>query len=531
MALAPTARRALRRLKPWSPLVVLAVCVVAYSAFGPERPKAPRGFTVLMDGAPKSLDPRFATGDFSVKLSKLVFSGLVSIDNPSGAPELDLAASIEQTTPTTLDIALRPDATWHDGAPVTAHDVAFTLDSLADPDVSSPFAGLRKRIASITVHDDRRLTIALNAPHAPFLSDLTMGIVPRHRMDAKGRFPDDVLVGSGPFQFEARHGDAWVALKRFDRYHGGAPELERVIFRVLPDDNARLLAMIGGSGQLMQNAVTPLLLPAVQGDRSLVIESSPSIKYTYLGFNTTHPILKHKRVRQAIAHGIDREAIIRYKFSGLARLSTGLLPPHHWAYSDDVPTYTHDPARARELLDAAGFPDPDGDGPEPRFELVYKTTTNQFRRAVAELIKAQLAEVGIRLRIQAYEWGTFFHDIKSRNFELCSLQWVSVTEPDLYTWIFHSKSIPTADNRSAGANRGAYSNPALDALLDQGRVETDPDKRRAIYHRVQALVADELPYVSLWHEDNILVRQDSVRDYQIVPNARFWGLAKTRWTP
>jgi peptide/nickel transport system substrate-binding protein len=122
--------------------------------------------------------------------------------------------------------------------------------------------------------------------------------------------------------------------------------------------------------------------------------------------------------------------------------------------------------------------------------------------------------------VQAFEWGTFFGDIKSRNFELCSLQWPSVTEPDLYAWIFHSRAIPSAENRSAGANRGAYRNQEVDALLDEGRAEPDRDKRRAIYARVQEVLAWDLPYISLWHEDNLLVRQRRLQGYRMVPNAR-----------
>ncbi|MEO1267208.1 MAG: ABC transporter substrate-binding protein, partial [Myxococcota bacterium] len=372
--------------------------------------------------------------------------------------------------------------------------------------------------------------IHLTAPHAPFLHDLAIGIVPKHCMTDQGLFPEGVLIGSGPFRFERRKGDAWVSLVAFEDHHNGPPSLNRVVFRTIRDDNARLLAMMGGSGQLLQNAVAPLLLPALQGDTNLVIESSPSFKYTYLGFNVTHPILSDVRVRQAIALGIDRDAIIDHKFSGLARPATGLLAPSHWAYTADVATWSHDPARARKLLDQAGYPDPDGpDGPQPRFEIVYKTTTNQFRRSIAQLIASQLADIGIAVKVQAYEWGTFFGDVKSGNFDLCSLQWPSVIEPDLYSWIFHSRSIPTADNRSSGANRGGYRNPTLDRLLDQARTEMDREARARLYHRVQAIVAEELPYISLWHEDNIVVRQHTVQHYQPVPNARFSGLTTTQW--
>lgn len=485
----------------------------------------PEGLTVLLDGAPKGLDPRFATSDFSVKLSRLLFSSLVTIDNDNGEPELDLAQSLEHPDPLTYTFTLR-QATWHDGQPVTSEDVRFTLMELGRESIASPYAGLSRRIARFQIHDARRFTLTLTEPHAPFLGNLTLGIVPAHAANEQGLLDEARLIGSGPYRLGRRQGDRWISLEPFPDYYGGEPTSGRLVFRTIPDDNTRLLTMMSGSGHMVQNATAPLLLPVLKDDPDLVVETAPSFKYTYLAFNMEHPVLKDRRVRQAIALGIDREEIIEHKFRGSATLATGMLSPRHWAYHDEVPTWGHDPARARALLDEAGYPDPDGDGPQMRFWVTYKTTTNKFRRAIAELLALQLARVGIGVKVQAFEWGTFFGDIKSRNFEICSLQWPSVTEPDLYAWIFHSRAIPTAENRAAGANRGAYRNPALDALLDQGRAEPDREQRRALYAQVQEILAWDLPYVSLWHEDNLLVRQRRLQGYQMVPNARLRHLTQ-----
>lgn len=516
-------------LRLLSVAVVVLALLGAWATWRATRPAPPHGLTVLLDGAPKDLDPRFATSDFSVKLSRLIFSGLVTIDNASGQPELDLATDITIVTPTHYRITLRKDASWHDGEPVDAQDVRYTLTQLGADAVRSPFAGLSRRIERVEIHDPHQLSIFLKAPHAPFIADLAIGIVPHHLLHDRGLFKDGQVIGAGPFKLVERHGDSWVALAAFDSHHHGRPPLDHVVFRVMPDDNTRLLALMGGSGQIAQNAVSPLMLPVVQRDNSLVVETAPSFKYTYLGLNLAREPLSDLRVRQAIALAIDRDEIIDAKFGGAARKATGLLSPVHWAYNAEVRVWERDLARARQLLDEAGYPDPDGDGPLPRLELSYKTTTNKFRRAIAEVFATQLAEVGIKLKVQAFEWGTFFGDVKSGNFDLCSLQWPSVIEPDLYSWIFHSRSIPTPENRSAGANRGRYVNARVDELLDAGRAEMDRDKRRAIYAEVQAILAEELPYISLWHEDNILVRGESVQDYTMVPNARFQGLTKTRW--
>ncbi|MFW5967770.1 MAG: ABC transporter substrate-binding protein, partial [Persicimonas sp.] len=192
----------------------------------------------------------------------------------------------------------------------------------------------------------------------------------------------------------------------------------------------------------------------------------------------------------------------------------------------DVERYDYDPQRARELLDEAGFPEPDDGG--PRFEIEFKVSASSFRRSLAQLIGHQLERVGIEVTVRSYEWGTFYDDIQGRNFEMATMQWPSVLEPSLYTWIFHSKNIPSADNRSRGANRGAYENEELDELLDAGETETDRAKRKEIYGRVQQILARDLPYVSLWHEDNIVITAGEVEGYYATPNARFEGLTSAR---
>ncbi|AWV89601.1 ABC transporter substrate-binding protein [Bradymonas sediminis] len=484
-------------------------------------------FIVLLDSSPKGLDPRFATSDASAKLVGLLHAGLLSSDTNSGEPKLDLAASVEQPSPVRYEVTLRDDIYFHDGEPLTTADVEYTYMELGSKLVNSPYAGTTKRIKSFEVIDERRLIITLKDPFAAFLNDLTMGIVPKHQCGGHPSCPGKV-IGAGPFKFVSNEADKAYLLESFDKYHDGQPALDRVLFKIVEDDNTRLLAMLGKSADLVQNAVAPLMLPVLEDAERLSVKTAPSFKYTYVAFNLEHPILKNPKVRQAIAHGIDREAIIEYKFRGLARLSTGMLSPGHWAYEGDVATYDFDVERAKKLLDEAGYPDPDGDGPLPRFKLEFKVSANKFRKSLVQLMAHQLARIGIDVTVRSYEWGTFYSDIKSRNFELTTMQWPSVLDPGLYTWIFHSKNIPSPENRSAGANRGAYSNPRVDALLERGEHETDVEKRKAIYHEVQQILAEDLPYISLWHEDNIAVTSVGTQGYFMTPNARFEGLKKTR---
>ncbi len=482
-------------------------------------------FVVLMDASPHGLDPRFATTDASAKLVALMHEGLISTDTEDGTMEYRLARSVEQTSPTTYEIELRDNAFFHDGEPVTARDVEYTFMTLDE--VGSPLAGLNERIKTFEIIDDHRFVLELEKPHAPFENDLGMGIVPRHICEGHSSCPGEP-VGAGPFRFAERNGELYFAFEAFEDHFEGPPTIERLVFRVIRDDNARMLALLGQTADLVQNAVPPLMLPVVEEAEGFDMETAPSFGYTYLAFNLEHPKLSDQKVRQAIAYAIDRDQIIEYKYRGTARPSTGLLVPEHWAYEPDVRTYGYDPDRARELLDEAGYTSVDG---EPRMRLEFKVSANNFRRSLAQLMAQQLAEVGIEVRVRAFEWGTFFDDIRSRNFEMTTLQWPSVQEPDLFRWIFHSENIPTADARAAGANRGAYRNDRVDELLDQGRVETDQEKRRAIYGEVQQILAEELPYISLWHPDNVAVLREGTQGYYTTPNARYDALRVVRPAP
>lgn len=500
-------------------LLLIATLSILVGSCSRENP-AEGAFVVLLDAAPKGLDPRFATNDSSAKIVGLLHAGLLSTDTATGAPELRLAKSIDEVSPTLYRVELRSDAVFHNGDPVESEDVRYTYMEMGSELVKSPFAGMSKKIKEFRILGKKSFEIELNEPDAPFYSDLGLGIVNSRICAGHSECPGDP-IGAGPFKFVAQYGDD-VLLEKFD-----GPKIERLFFKTIKDDNTRLLALLGDAADLVQNAVQPVMLPVVQDAERLEVISAPSFKYTYLAFNLEDQHLKHLKVRQAIALGIDRKSIITYKYRDTARLSTGVLAPNHWAYHGDVETFDFNPERARQLLDEAGFEDPDGDGPLPRFEIEFKVSANKFRVSLAELIAHQLADIGISVKVRSYEWGTFYDDIRSRNFQLTTMQWPSVLEPSILRWIFHSENIPTAENRSAGANRGAYRNPRVDELLDEGNRETKRDKRRQIYAEVQEHLARDLPYVSLWHEDNIAVLKKGTRDYFVTPNARFEGLKVT----
>jgi peptide/nickel transport system substrate-binding protein len=511
--------RALIRL----PALLAAACLVA----GCNPARVPKDeLVVLIEAPPNTLDPHYAISSYDFKMSRLVYAALVSADTPTLELEMVLAESIVPQGGNDWLVTLR-DAQFSDGRPVTADDVAYNFERIRDPKSGGAAARLRKSLAEaglgqVEVLDAKRLVLHGSKPDATLVADLNFGIVAR---PPRGQPEPANPIGAGPFVLRERRGEEYL-FDRNQHYFAGAPKEKKLVVKTIRDDNSRLLALVGGSGDLTQNTISPLLLDAVAAQPRLKVETGRSSVYSYLGVNCDDPILKDVRVRRAIAYAIDREELVHAKLRDRGLLATGMLPTFHWAYRGDVPTYEHDKERAKKLLDEAGYPDPDGNGPKPRFTLVYRTSNNRFRVAIAQVIARMLGEVGIEVDLRVNEFATFFADVKKGNFQLFSMQIPEIAEPDLYTQFYSSKRIPTRDNLDAGGNRQRYSNPQLDQLLDEGRGTLDREERKKIYGQIQFILARDLPAIPLWHEDNVAAMRKEVNGYVVVPTAQLTSLPK-----
>jgi peptide/nickel transport system substrate-binding protein len=507
--------------------IVLLSSLAAVAGCHGEAARRPGDVVVLVESAPESLDRRFTLSVAAQRVASLVTPGLIRIGD-GGEPVPDLAESFEAVDPATWRFVLRPGLTFHDGSPVTPHDVAATLESLKDPALGSPLAPKLEKIRSATAIDDRTVDVHLTEPFSPAILELNMGILPARlvgpaALDELARRP----IGAGPFRFVERPDEERVVLAPFAAWHAGAPLVQRVTFRVVRDETTRVLALLHGDADLVQNAISPVMLRRLEAEGDLTVERRPGAAFAYMGFNVRHPVLADARVRRAFALALDREAIARHKFHGVARPTPSMLPAGHWA-RHDVGDLPHDPGRARALLDEAGWPDPDGDGPVPRFTVTYKTSTDRFRKSVALALASQLREVGIGVELQSYEWATFFDDVKRGRFEIMTLIWTPVVEPHLMHWAFATASIPSEGNGWRGGNRGGYANAELDRLLDAAARETDRGVRRELYARVQEILARDLPYVFLWHEDTVAVASTRLVDYEPSPFGDYRGLERAR---
>jgi peptide/nickel transport system substrate-binding protein len=475
----------------------------------------PGTLTVALETTPRTLDPRLATDASSVHTLDLILDALYRIDR-SGRPVPALAARGRYTSPTTFRVELRTDVYFQDGAPLRPDDVVASFRSVLAPETGSPLRQELEAIDDVRAEGERAVVFELERPFAPLVYKLAaLSILPERL--ASSPDPVEKPIGTGPYRLVRFVRGERVELEAHPRYRDEPPRTERVSLEVVPNAATRLLELLKGSVHLAVNALPPNLVGSLERREGIRIAYGPGSSTTYLGFNLEHDALSDRRVRRAIAHALDRAAIIRALLAGHARPAAALLPPRHWARPALGPGPVHDPALARKLLDEAGFRET-GDG--PRLRLSYKTSTDRLRRQIGEVIASQLADVGIEIEPRSLEWGTFYSDVKAGNFHTYTLKWVGLFDPDIFFYLFHSSSIPPA-----GANRGRFRDAEVDRWIEESRLELDPRRRREFYGRIERALADALPYVFLWHEDDIAAMSARLEGFVLEPGGGLRGVA------
>jgi peptide/nickel transport system substrate-binding protein len=349
-------------------------------------------------------------------------------------------------------------------------------------------------------------------------------IVPADAGDSLRSHP----IGSGPYRFVRYAADDTLVLEAFDKYWEGPPSNAGIVMKVVPDDTMRGLELRKGATDLVVNDLPPDIVHQLEKSDQFAIERSPGLDFFYLGFNFRDPMLADVRVRHAIGYATNREAIIKYLRRGLGRPATGLVPDIAWAFEPDVFRFEFDPDRARRLLDEAGYPDQDGDGPLARLTLSLKISTNEETRLQATAIQHDLRSVGIDLDVRAHEFATFFADVIRGNFQMFALQWVggAMIDPDMLRRVFHSSEVPPA-----GFNRGYYRNPQVDRLLELATTSVAEVDRKRYYGAAQRLITADAPYIPIWNKTNVIVAQKRLSGLHLNPVSDFNALRDVRVNP
>jgi peptide/nickel transport system substrate-binding protein len=509
--------KALLRSSAWS------LAIISLGLSGCRRADAHRQSGMIqvdIETSPQSTDPRFATDIYSSRVNELVFDSLVRVDS-HGQFVGHLAESFERRGDQQIVFHMRRGIHFSDGREVTARDVKFTFDSILDPANASPKRGALRHIKSVEAPDDYTVVMTTDGRYAPALESARQEIV-QAGTPPPAKSGSIAPLGAGPFRMISFHRDESVVLDR-NPFHSALPQSPRtILFKVVPDPTVRALELTEGVCDFSENNIQPEVLPYLAAQQNLRIIKSAGTSYRYLAFNFSDPRLRDIRVRRAIAYAIDRNAIVGSLMLGTARVASGLLSPGNWAYEPNVTTYPYDLSKSRELLEEAGYAA--GPGGMRNLRFVYKTTPEQLRFATA--LQAMLRQAGIELDIRTNEFATFYSDVQRGNFDLMSLQWVGFTEPNQYYATFDSNMMPPR-----GYNRGHYSNPDMDRLLEEGQTTFDITARRKIYARVQEIAADDLPYVSLWWDDIVVVMNRDLSGFEPTPSGSLASLATIRIAP
>ncbi len=480
-----------------------------------QKPADPNTVTVAIESSPTNLDPRIGVDAQSERIDELIFDSLVKKDAHFNL-QPDLATSWDTPNPLTYIFHLRTGVKFQNGQPFTARDVKWTLDSMRDHSILTSKYQAYRNVATIDAPDSHTIVIHMKQPDAALLwslSDGALGIVPY----GSGRDFQQSPIGTGPFRFVSQELDKEVVLERNPLSWQSVPKIARLRFEVIPDQMTRALALRKGSADIASNALSPDMIWSMRNDKNLSVADSPGTMVQYLTFNLRDPYLRDARVRQAIAYAVNRPLIIATLLRGMARPADSLLPPSHWAYTEDGAYYDYNPQRAKQLLDDAGFKaGPDG----IRFHLTMKTSNDGGARELAMTLQQQLRAVGIALDVRSFEFATFYSDISHGSFGMYSLRWIGGNEdPDIFHYAFASASIPPH-----GANRGDYSNAQVDQLLLAAASESDQAKRRVLYVQVQQILAKEMPTLPLWFVDSVVIYNRRISGVEAPQSGNFYFL-------
>jgi len=435
-------------------------------------------------------------------------------------------------SPDSLEITvhLRDDIRWHDGVPTTASDVKYTFDVMKNPKLGYPdIAGL-KEVESIEVLDETTVRFRFTRPSLNQLTYLRRLILPKHRLEStpidqmklapQGREP----VGNGPFRFVRWTRDQEIVFEANPDFPDGRPHLDRVVFRVIPDQTAIETAFKSGEIDVVERLRLSEVAPLRQDPRFNVF-TYPQRGYQFISWNMRDPLFRESATRMAMTLAIDRQRIVDALAFGEGKVAAHPIMSLSPFYARDIEPYPYDPERAKALLAQSGWKDTNGDGILDRdgkkFEFTLVTNIgNQMREDALVMIQDDLRKVGVSVKPQVLEWTVFMGRVKEKDFQACHMGWQTdfIVNPfDL----FHSKAIEGIYNLSS------YSNPRVDELIDRGLAAHTAAEAKPIWHEMQVILHEEQPYSMLYEMAFSVGASKKVRGIEI--DVRSWLLNIEDW--
>jgi peptide/nickel transport system substrate-binding protein len=512
-------------------LLVVTTAVVAFTAAeaGRKKDNRPDGGSLGYGeyGRPATLDPITSNEMISLRLTELVFNGLVGINEkqeivPELAEKWDFSADSR-----TYTFFLRKDVTWHPkegeaSKPFTADDVIFTYKIMMHPKTITPLKVRYEFINTVEKLDDYTVKFTLKRPILNALAKFSFKVIPKHgpsnplyltREDPFVRNP----IGTGPYILKNITAEREIVLSANENYFKGRPHVDKLVAKPFADQNIMTQALMFNAIDMIV-LVNPRDIPEIQGDKRFILQPYNALSYSFFGYNVRNPLLADKRVRKAFTHAVNRQEMLDSFFNGQGTIISGPFAPGSWAYNLDVQPVAFDPEKAKALLQEAGFSrGADGfmqkDG--KRLALSLKVPIEKESEAVKRVVlafKNYLKNVGADIKVEFKEWQAWKEDVFfEHDFDIIFAIWVFDDSADISS-LFHSGEIGAWKN-----NFGGYSNPEVDGLINESKLTLDHEKRRTINRKLHAILAEETPYTFLWTLTNYAAYHKKVRRVAIHP--------------
>jgi len=496
--------------------LLLALVVVPGATAAPPKD----AIVVGLLAEPVTMDPPQVTDLNSTRVIKRMFEGLTAQELGTYRIIPGLAQRWEISKDgLAYTFHLRPGVKFHDGTALTAEAVKFCFERQMNE--QGPFyktgtypyvKGFLGNVAAVEVVSPSTVQIQLKSPLTPFLQYLAHHSLYVYSPEALKKWGKDVVkhpVGTGPFKLETWEPGVKVVLAKNDDYWGGAPRIRQAIYVPIIEAQARLSAVKTGEIDLTMD-VPPDSLDGLRKDPNIVVAETNSSAVWYVTLNTRHPILKDRRVRQALNHAVNKDAIIRDILKGTAIVAVSPLSPVYGSYAEPgVTRYPYDPEKAKALLKEAGYPN----GFELAFLVPESGSGMQSPVEMATVIQANLAGVGIKAKIQTMEWGAYLKKYLDGP-DMAEMSWnPSIGDPDHMMYMLLS-----SDRFPPAFNAGFYQNPRVDELLRKGRTTIDEKERVPLYREAQKLVTEDAPWIIVDHGKQVIVHRKRVQGFKLHPN-------------
>lgn len=501
------------KLTKYKFLAIALVSLLALTACGSKSSGGDKDTLIVASGADAiTFDIQATNTQSTTRVARQIYETLVH-QNEDLTLSPGLAESWEAKDDTTFTFKLKPNVKFHNGEPMTADDVAYTLKRAAEnPSIAHIVGEIDP--AKVVVVDELTIEVGTKNPYGPFLTHLAhpaTGIMNEKAVTEGGEDYGLKPVGTGPYELTSWISDSEITLKAFDDYHGTAAATPTIVFKVIKAEQTRMIALENGEIDIALD-VAPTDISKVEANDNLTLYRDQNLSTAYVAFNTQSKTpINDPKVRVAISHAVDVDSIIKTIYQGVGTKAAGPVNSLVFGYNDSLKPYDYDMDKAAKLLAEAGYPDGFS------FKL-YVGDNNSQRINTAEVVKESLSKLKINVEIVQLEWGAFLDASSNGEPDMFILGWTTVTtdaDYGLYP-LFHSSQ------HGAAGNRSFYSNARVDELLDAAKAETDPDKRVELYGEAQEIITEEAPWIFVQSGEDVIAASKNVTGFKNNPTGSYF---------